>query len=378
MPALRNNDFRRLATGKKCNLHCHAWQRQQGLSTLAILLFFPITIAFVALALDVGHFYIVRVELQNAADAAALSGASYLVRKVGNITNLDYVNAKTQAGNTIPLNQANGKALIDGTLTTGCWNPGDQLGLQAEANPCNLGYYPAIQVTLGMANGSNNGPVNSFFGDTLLGIASLNMQATAVAIVGGPGTVSKNLLPLALSKCLFDSPIIGPFDTDSVFGATCHAAKWTTFTVNEISYTQSLINLAIGATNSSSPLQTSKDEIIWIQPDNFVTPADYNMLDACSAEDGDSRCAYTIIPVVNGDLSSTVAEEIPVVGFACVEILNGKNSKISMQLVLPENADGSINPNYPANCQLGNVGGISQGFGANLSPRLVNYSGNDY
>jgi uncharacterized membrane protein len=54
-------------------------ERQAGQSIVLVCLFLTAMLAFAALAVDVGRFIAERRYLQNAADAAALAGATTLV-----------------------------------------------------------------------------------------------------------------------------------------------------------------------------------------------------------------------------------------------------------------------------------------------------------
>ncbi|MGD8765801.1 MAG: Tad domain-containing protein, partial [Desulfobacteraceae bacterium] len=51
---------------------------QRGVSAVVIGICLFMLVGFIALAIDVGHLYVVRNELQNAADAGALAGARHL------------------------------------------------------------------------------------------------------------------------------------------------------------------------------------------------------------------------------------------------------------------------------------------------------------
>src|SRR5438128_11359498 len=52
--------------------------RDRGAVAIMVAVALPLLAAFVALAVDVGHAYLVRNQLQNAADAAAMAGARAL------------------------------------------------------------------------------------------------------------------------------------------------------------------------------------------------------------------------------------------------------------------------------------------------------------
>ena len=358
---------------------------QQGSSIVAAMLFLPIIVAFFALAIDIGYYYVVRNELQNAADAAALAGAENLVRNIIDLTSPDFNTARTKALSVIPLNQANNNALIDGQIVNGYWDvTGKYRGLLSTiGSDTSITYYPAIEVTIKKENAKNNGPFKSFFGTTMLGINSINMTAKAVSVTGGPGAINKDLMPISLGSCIFKNPPTGTFSTGTIYskgGSNCYTGQWTTYSTNSNSNSvlKSLINYATGAAINPRPAQLTIGQKIWIQ--TGVKAVDFKLIDACSAINGNSSCAYMVIPVVSGSVSTNKQQQI--MGFACVRVLKvtgtGSNTAINLQLILPENTDGTANPNYTANCQIGPTSGFGPGYGAKISPRLVNYSGNDY
>jgi hypothetical protein len=53
---------------------------QRGSIVLMTALFIPVLLCLGAIAIEIGHVLVVRNELQNAADAAALNGAGHLYR----------------------------------------------------------------------------------------------------------------------------------------------------------------------------------------------------------------------------------------------------------------------------------------------------------
>lgn len=60
---------------------------QQGATAIIVGLMMVVFIGFVALAVDIGHLYVVRNELQNASDAGALAGARFLYNNSGTAVN---------------------------------------------------------------------------------------------------------------------------------------------------------------------------------------------------------------------------------------------------------------------------------------------------
>ncbi len=51
---------------------------QRGAVAILTAVLFMVFLGFAAFAIDLGHLYLVKSELQNAADAAALAGASVM------------------------------------------------------------------------------------------------------------------------------------------------------------------------------------------------------------------------------------------------------------------------------------------------------------
>ena len=58
-----------------------------GAVAIIVAVTLPVFLAFAALAIDLSHLYVVRNELQNAADAGALAGARFLYNDSGTSIN---------------------------------------------------------------------------------------------------------------------------------------------------------------------------------------------------------------------------------------------------------------------------------------------------
>jgi Flp pilus assembly protein TadG len=111
-------------------------------------------LGFAALAIDVGYLFVVRNELQNAADAAALAGAGRLVPY--NSGAPDWDAAETGATDAFSQNKATNASLEDGQVQTGYCNiTGNPKGL----HPSSAGTddLPGVMVTINKENGSNGG-----------------------------------------------------------------------------------------------------------------------------------------------------------------------------------------------------------------------------
>jgi Flp pilus assembly protein TadG len=143
---------------------------QRGSVIIWFALLLPVLLGFTGFAIDVARFYLTRVELQNAAEAAALAGA----RKFAETT--DSSEAKIEANTVAKKNYANG-GLIPDTYVT----PTVAYG---------TGYPYAIKVTIALSG------MNLIFGP-FVGMNSSDVQASAIAAaqsVVPPATASIPIL----------------------------------------------------------------------------------------------------------------------------------------------------------------------------------------
>jgi Flp pilus assembly protein TadG len=157
--------------------------------------------AFVALAVDLGYIMLVHAQLQNAADSAALSGASQLLDPalLGGTLNLGtaqtnaMANARTQAQTFAHANYGGGVALaLDANISNA--SSGD-IVVGYIANPSDRSS-PLVPTTVGSGNFPNvvqvtahrdavrNGVLPLFFA-RVLGITTWNVEATATASYQG-------------------------------------------------------------------------------------------------------------------------------------------------------------------------------------------------
>lgn len=200
--------------------------RQKGAMLITSSLWFITLIGFAALAFDIGHLLIVRNELQNGADAAALSGANCLNKKTaGSGTEctkeqsptLNWAIASTVATDFIGRNKSDGTSLVNGTVQTGYWDINGGAALQATTlsplGPCTItgGVMttpcdkPAVMVTISRSSGNNGGAVGTLIA-AMFGGDAIPISASAVAVISSPGNVLPGtLIPQAINKCMFDN-----------------------------------------------------------------------------------------------------------------------------------------------------------------------------
>ncbi|WP_237409718.1 TadE/TadG family type IV pilus assembly protein [Chlorobium phaeovibrioides] len=124
--------------------------RQRGGTAILFALVLPVLLGFAALAVDLARIHLVKVELQNAADAASLGGAHSLSDAGGQPYN--WSAAVNAAQNVVQSNVANGANIQDATIETGYWNlQNPSLGLRPAGTgsvPA-AGDVPAVQTTVG-------------------------------------------------------------------------------------------------------------------------------------------------------------------------------------------------------------------------------------
>ncbi|MFT5034854.1 MAG: hypothetical protein ACI87L_000692 [Litorivivens sp.] len=204
-----------------------AWRRQQG-SYVVIFAGLVLTLTgFAVLAVDVGRIFIVRNELQNAADAAALAGANCLTRQSESgttnclsamATSLNWDRAAAKAQAQLNQNQADNRSISSTdaghVIDVGYWDLFNKRpsGGTLPTSPMltalsSIGTVdkPAIRVKVSKAAGQNGGPI-LMLTRLMFGGSDVPMSATSVAVISSPGSVfAGTLIPMAINKCLFDT-----------------------------------------------------------------------------------------------------------------------------------------------------------------------------
>ena len=345
-------------------------------------------IGFMGLALDVGYVYMVRNQLQNAADAAALAGAGHIFSSTASTPNFTVASAAASNAIINLNNTAANAPLVTGTITTGYWSlSGSPSGLHA--TPLGNQDFPAVEVDI-TKNGAN-GAVNAFFSQ-VLGITSFNPMARAVAVITGPGQA--NVFPMAISDCLFNnywnastnspklatstSPLpnqtlpqtIGQpyvFEIESAYHAVvCSSGQWTSYNLSPPS-TATMKSMIDGTQTQNIAIGTSFNTIL--APGSKT--ALYNATAGCSSGGGSPSCAYVLVAVVS-DSAIGSGNTTPIQALACIHIITavgGSGKYIEAQMV----PVGNPNCIVPGGSGFGNIN-----YGALQPPRLVNYQGNTY
>jgi hypothetical protein len=185
-----------------CDLRGRKKEKGAVLVVVAILL--VVFIGITALAVDLSHLYVVRNELQNAADAGALAGARVLY--AGNAVNeganqVGYDAATANSALSVAGSQAvdvNWTAGNEGDVQRGHWSfatrtftPNPSLamvglwGVSDEDLDADLDFINAVRVVARR----QSTPAASFFA-RIFGYESFELSAEAIAYLGFPGSVA--------------------------------------------------------------------------------------------------------------------------------------------------------------------------------------------
>lgn len=220
----------------------------KGVVAPLVAIFLVVFIGFMALAIDVGHLYVVRNELQNAADAAALAGTRALYvtsgstiavntganqaaydQAIQNKSEKIAVDVHWQSGNTGDIQRGHWSFATHSFTASDSTEPPDITKSMTELD-VDLNYVNAVQVT----TRRQDTPAISFFAH-IFGFQNFFLQATAVAYLGFAGTTEEADFPIAICRqAILDSS--GNYDChvgrliNSSSGGTGNTGAWTNFT----------------------------------------------------------------------------------------------------------------------------------------------------
>ena len=325
---------------------------QRGGVAILFALCLPVLLGFAALAIDLARLNLIKVELQNAADAAALGGARSISEPSTAPSDQPYnwTAARAAALVVARSNYANAAQIQDATIETVYWP-----SLLPSTSVPNAGDRPAIRATIVIDGTHNNGPLN-FFLAPLLGISQKDIQARATA-VQPPSGGSTGVFPVVINKALYnnywnastntpklDPDTRKPYIFDISFKKGTRMGGWTSFETDN-NDTKTLRNLIISG--NTTPLAIN--DLIWIQPGVHEPLFDKDGKDGKDGKD--------IIPS-NVDKSFFVVEsvltndDLPIIGIVGFHIIrtdkNGSDSFIRGQFLfnvpagnVPTGADGS-------------------------------------
>jgi len=168
---------------------------RRGAVSVTVALFLVATIGFGAMAVDLGHFYVTRAQLQNAADACALAAANKLIQEQSqHDANLTVSQAVTIAMQVAAANVA-AKKYLDVSVNdveVGLWNAQTRTFTPAPgaSNPEEVN---AVRVTV-RRDSTTNGPISTIMA-SIFNINTVNVRSSAVAYLGYVGQSGKGTIP---------------------------------------------------------------------------------------------------------------------------------------------------------------------------------------
>jgi len=198
--------------------------RRRGVAAVWTAVTATLMIGFVALAIDLGHVRLVKAQLQNAADAAAMAGASALIDPAGvagSTTPEQRASlCKSRAATYANKNRADGQYLQLTTADVSVGNISQVNNLQEDLTP-GATPYNAVKVLVRKAPDASNGPVTTYFA-TIWGQDTASISATATAFLDGrmcayrpvdkPGPLP--LVPITVRKAKWDLEIVAKTGND--------------------------------------------------------------------------------------------------------------------------------------------------------------------
>lgn len=251
-------------------------QGQRGAAAIWFVLCLPVLLGFAALAVDLARLNITKVELQNAADAAALAGARSLATAGGSPYNWEAAGSAALA--VARANRANAVQIHDAVIETGYWNLGNpSLGLRSLSTP-GAGDVPAVSVTVALSGTQNGGPLKLFFAP-LLGIAESCVQAGATCMIAPPAG-GTGIFPFVISKKMLDNywntaanapvvdshgvaPAIRLGSTYIINKVSVLSGQWTTFQSSE---KDPSVQYVVGLMRTGNTISLSIGQDTYIQP----------------------------------------------------------------------------------------------------------------
>jgi Flp pilus assembly protein TadG len=228
-------------------------RRERGAIIVLVAFLAVVFVGLAALTVDLSHLFVVRNELQNAADAGALRGARVLYNDAGTLVNeganLEAYNATiantalAQTGNVpVDVNWTSGNS---GDVQRGHWRfstrtftPNDSTApvvlwdRTAEELDADTDFINAVKVT----TRRSTTPAASFFA-RVFGYQSFTLVTDAVAYIGFAGSLEPLAAdqPIAICKQSVTDPDTGAYTCNtgrmlnSSGGTTSNTAAWTSF-----------------------------------------------------------------------------------------------------------------------------------------------------
>lgn len=267
------------------------WQDEAGATAVSLGASFLMIVAMAAVVIDLGRAYVVSREMQTAAEAGAINGATYLFQ---HSATPDWTTAATKAALAVRQNYVDGAVLSDfsqANVQVGYWDttwtpgtaPANLNGSADPANytPVNSTEVPAVKVTLSKTEGgSGTGAALNTYLASVMGINSLNMQSSAVAVRSSPTGISAgDAFPMAMPENYVSANYAANPPVSFRITPSNGDGNWTSFTVdsNNVPTVRDLIESGNPTTLHMGDPNNPNDTggWIWIEPGVKSTLYDY-------------------------------------------------------------------------------------------------------
>ncbi len=235
-------------------------KRERGQTIVVVAGALFILLAISALAVDMGYYYVVRAQLQNAADAAALAATGYIGHKYETLTweqqqNWAFTRSEivVEAQKVGYKNVAGGKNITinDADVVIGKWDSENHVLIDVD----DLNHPTAVRVTA-RRDESANGPVATFFA-RVVNVDSLPEARIATAALTGESTADAGsiYIPVGISRQWFEANSCNQTIQFQPTGTLTGCAGWTAWSdqVNDATLRTLIENLIPPNATAQSP-----------------------------------------------------------------------------------------------------------------------------
>jgi Flp pilus assembly protein TadG len=266
---------------------------RRGSTLIFVAVAMVVLLSVAALAIDVGYLYVVRNELQNAADSGALAGAQVLYNSTGtavntdaDVTALNYVQSHLSEQATVQVQSVERGhwsfatktfTANASTATVALW---DVTTAQLDANTDFINAVRVVTTRKTVAGA----PEQPFFA-RVFGAAGPTITATAVGYIGFAGTIEPSKLdqPIAICQQSILSGGTGPYTCgvgrmiSSSSGAGSETGGWTNFSQPCSTPGGSDVPSLVCSTGNTTAVTLG----VGMGTTNGMVQTAYNGLDAC-------------------------------------------------------------------------------------------------
>ncbi|MEC4681641.1 MAG: Tad domain-containing protein [Nitrospirota bacterium] len=315
---------------------------QHGVVSLIMAVSTTMLLGFTALAIDLGHAWMVKQELQNVADAAALAGAGQLgqvyqgmsAEDQGNyfLTSADKQVVVNQINSLSPNSHAGGTSLAFRTedLEVGVWDSTTKTFTPVPPDDPASPRPTAVRVQVRRDETANT-PLATFLGG-LVGVEGISITASATAAMTSITTASPGVLgaPIAVSQEWLEAGNCGGnikfYPTGDIEGC----AGWHTYTDPDSS-AANLKGIIQGLTGGSYTSPETKAGQTIFEFNGGALASIFNSFEALYNANKDAAGNWSVlVPVYSATDCSNPSGPILIVGFLTVTItsVQGAPSKI--------------------------------------------------